>query len=120
MTDFPDYLLEYFDYKLVFFERYDSGFGYHFADPLVKELVPWYISINPSHSFEEQIKTLIHEVLHYHPLFNSRFRKNSEDKEIEIEKYTLEIYDSRKDIVNLATRALNEAWDLTRVFGQGF
>lgn len=133
MIDFPDYLFEYFDPKIIYFfncelndENKEHGVTAEVV-PLVDEGIyrPAFIYINLNDCEEEQIQTLLHEIMHYHPRFASYtvgtglpYPKISEgprgspiDEKIEsaIEKSSQYIYDNQKDVVERARKVLRDA-----------
>ncbi|PIN91186.1 hypothetical protein COU57_01700 [Candidatus Pacearchaeota archaeon CG10_big_fil_rev_8_21_14_0_10_32_14] len=108
MNEFLDYLLEYFDPKKIEVIESENETGNITPSGL--------IFILPRSDQIEQVVTLFHEVLHYHPKFISYSgglldgtydRMERIEKQIDDMAYTL--YGERKDLVELAERVIREA-----------
>mgnify|MGYP001571993455 CR=1 FL=1 len=81
--------------------------------------------INKNDDFEEQVKAILHELIHYHPVFLGYLESLSyslmgailySDKRMEsqIEKLAQETYNSRPDIVERVRKAIEEAKKLEK------
>jgi len=74
------------------------------------------ILINKSDSLEEQVKSILHEVIHMHPKFISytgglweNTISRNDEYEKRIEQFVQQVYSQREDIVNFIIARLNEA-----------
>ena len=113
MIYFPEYLKDYFNPKKIYLDDLD-GKGYIFRNGLM--------IVNKNDFEEEQIKTVLHETIHFHPDFMSYTglitdgnHNDLRDDEIEskIEVMVQEIYNTKSDIVKLVRNSLNEAKKLS-------
>jgi hypothetical protein len=129
MEDFPENLYNFMNSDIIHFYSFPNGHYGHTlwqifrADEGVYE--PAFFEINGNDPEEEQVITLLHEVLHYHPRFAAwtagygspypriSFKEDvfEEMNEIEheIEKLAQKTYRTRWDIASLARRTLREA-----------
>jgi len=75
------------------------------------------IMVNGSDSLEEQVKTVLHEIIHMHPEFISYTKdlwkgsiSRNDKYERRIEQSAQQVYVQRKDIVSLIIARLDEAY----------
>jgi Zn-dependent peptidase ImmA (M78 family) len=81
------------------------------------------ILVNKSDSLEEQVKTVLHEIIHMHPefisytggLWDGSISRN-EEYERKIEQSAQQIYSKRKDIIDFITAKLREALPISEKF----
>ena len=69
--------------------------------------------INKNDDFEEQVKAILHELIHYHPVFlyytKGNIKQRDASMESQIEKLAQETYDTRPDIVERIKKILEDA-----------
>ncbi len=100
----------------------------NYKTPQLGLVMPFGIFVNGRDNKEEQIKTVLHEVMHYHPDFMSytgglwqNVVSRDETIESEIERRALILYETRKDLVLFIEVQLHMAKEsnrrlLTRVY----
>ncbi len=111
-SDIIDYnLLEY-----VRPEKIDLG-GYEEAPRFGVIFPSGLIMINKNDPLDEQIRTILHEIIHMHPSFIAytgglweRTITRDEQIESEIEKLAQDTFSTRPDIVDFIKRKLEEAY----------
>ncbi len=97
MTDFYDWMLKY-----TLAENLDVG---DYETPGFGLVMPFGIFVNGRDSKEEQVKSVLHEVMHYHPDFMSytgglwqNVIARDEKIESEIERRALGVYETKKNL----------------------
>tara|TARA_Y100000034_G_scaffold112635_1_gene146813 strand:- start:587 stop:937 length:351 start_codon:yes stop_codon:yes gene_type:complete len=109
MSDlFPEYLREYFDQEKIDFADYETKkFG--------RMQQNGWIFLSSNDTLEDQILSLLHEVVHMHPQFMSytgglwEGYSRDEKTETSIEEHAKLVYEQRPDIVDLAKETLRKA-----------
>ncbi|HIG95117.1 MAG: hypothetical protein QT05_C0050G0035 [archaeon GW2011_AR13] len=102
-----DYLFKLFKTSLdthkIFFYQDNRNYGYISKDT---------IYISDSYPIKQQVLTIAHEILHFHPKFLSytiKSERMNECAEFAITRFAKKILHNRKDIANLVREAYNFA-----------